>query len=150
KVLPDRSNPATYADVSSAGGFGRALERSVNPVGDEVERRAAVHRDRRPRMVGQHEDGGVIGGIGAPPALPRLVRPGAPDRTEHVAAQNPRADVVEPARREVVIDASRPAVLTEQLPERTGGKGPLVQCDPADAKRIVDALVGAGAVTVDR
>ncbi|WP_306667921.1 4-hydroxythreonine-4-phosphate dehydrogenase PdxA, partial [Klebsiella pneumoniae] len=58
-------------------------------------------------MVGQHEDRHVIGRGVAPPALPRIVGPGAAHRAEHVAAEDPGADIVEAARGEG-IDASGP------------------------------------------
>src|SRR4030095_10411935 len=100
-------------------------------------------------MVGQHEHGGVIGRLVAPPALPAVVGPGASDRPEHVAPHDPCSDVGEPARRKVVVDANRATVTSKHLSERTGGEGPFVQGEAADAQRIIEALVGASAVAVD-
>ncbi len=42
-----------------------------------------------------------------------------------------------------------PPSLPEHLPERAGREDPFVQGDTADAQRVVEALVGAGAVAVE-
>src|SRR5882724_11838471 len=92
---------------------------------------------------------GVIGRVVAPPPLPGVVGPGSSDRPEHVAAHDPRSDVVEPARRKLVIDARRAALVSEHLSKRTGGECPFVQRDAAGAERIVEVLVRASAVAVE-
>ena len=53
----------------------RLLERGVDAVGDEVEGRAALHLERRARVVRQHEHRHVVGRVVAPPALPGVVGP---------------------------------------------------------------------------
>src|SRR5689334_24450478 len=47
KVLPDGIRSATDAYILPVGGIARALERLVNAARYEVERRSAVHQDRR-------------------------------------------------------------------------------------------------------
>src|SRR2546426_2605666 len=69
------------------------LQRSVNTLGDEAKLRAARHPEWRPRMMRQHEDGGVIRRLPSPPALPAAIRPGGPDG----ARRWPQARVREPA-----------------------------------------------------
>src|SRR5262249_22396068 len=105
---------------------------------------------RSPGMVGEHENGGVIRRVIAPPALPAVVRPGSSHRPEHVAAHDPGSDVVEPACREIVVDPGRATVASVHLPKRTGRENPFVQRDPADAERVAEILVGTGAVSVER
>jgi len=148
QVLPDCRDAAAQPDVLIIRGFAGAFQCSVDAIGDEVEGGAAVHGDRCPGVVGEHEDGGVVRRFVAPPSLPALVGPGSPDRPEHVSAHDPRSDIAEPARREVVVDACRAAVTSKHLPKRTGGEGPFVQCNAADAERVVDVLVGPSAVAV--
>src|SRR6187397_1553770 len=73
KEVADRGGTSTEAHVlavgSLAGGFERLGGRGV----DEVKRRAALHLDRRARMVGEDEDRCVERRVVAPPALPRRV-----------------------------------------------------------------------------
>jgi hypothetical protein len=102
-------------------------------------------------MVGQDEDRHMVRWIGAPPALPLIVRPGSAHGSEHVAAHNPGAEILERAYREVVVDAGRPAISPQDVPlEGAGWNEPLVQLFAAAAERLVTALVGAGAEAVGR
>ena len=103
QILPNGGHAAAQPDVAAARRVPRLLQRGVNAVGDEPELRAALHRERRSRVMGQHEDGRVIRRLVAPPALPAVVRPRAADRAEHVPAENPRADSGEALRRDVVV-----------------------------------------------
>src|SRR5204862_5647049 len=85
------------------------------------------------------------------PAFPLIVRPGSAHRSEHVAAHDPGAEILERACGEVVVDAGRPAVSPQDLPlEGAGWKEPLVQLFAAAAQRLVTALVRAGAEAVGR
>ena len=122
----------------------------MDAIGDEMKRRAAVHGDRRPGVVGENENGRVIRWVVAPPSLPRIVGPGSSDRPEHVPAHDPGSDIGESARREAVIDAARAAIVAEHAAKGTGGEGPLVQCRAADAERVLEVLIGASAVAVER
>ena len=89
------------------------------------------------------------GGLSPHHPFQDIVRPGSADRAEHVATQDPRSDVVEPTRRELVVDAGRAAVSSKHLPKRAGGEGPFVQGCAANAKRVVEVLVGASTKTVE-
>jgi hypothetical protein len=74
-----------------------------------------------------------------------------PRTAEHVAAQNPGADVLESARGEIVVEAGLALVLAEQgALERAGRDEPFVQRHAADAERILQVLPGTGAVAVER
>src|SRR6266849_3484517 len=84
QILPNSGCAATEADVAAAGCSGRLLQSGVNAFGDKAKLRASRHPERRPRVMRQHEDGRVIRRFVAPPAFPAVVRPGAPDRTEHL------------------------------------------------------------------
>src|SRR5882724_201790 len=149
QILPDRRHAAADPNVLAFGGRGRALEGGLDPVGDEMEGGAALHLDRRPRMVGEHEDGNVIGRRVAPPPLPALVGPGPAHRPEHVAAQDPGPDIGEAADREILVDAGRPAVLAGHLVKHAGREEPPEQPGAAHAERIVEALIGSGAEPVE-
>src|SRR3954452_11925807 len=88
---------------------------------------------------------------GAPPAFPLEVRPRSAHRSEHVAAHDPGAEILERACREIIVDADRPAVSPQDvLLEGAGWQEPLVQLFAAAAERLVTALVGAGAEAVGR
>ena len=98
----------------------------------------------------------------APPALPAFVGPGPADRAEHVAAEDPGADILEAARRKGVVGARRPFALAGRgmIPksllstchslERARREDPFVQRFAADTQRIVGALVGARPESVER
>src|SRR3984893_18546196 len=93
----------------------------------------------------------MVRGIGAPPALPLMVRPGPAHRPEHIAAHDPGAEILERACCEVVVDAGRPAISPLDVPlEGAGWEKPLVQLFAAATQRLVTALVGAGAEAVGR
>src|SRR5439155_1744194 len=85
-------------------------ERGLDPVGDEVEGRAALHRNRVARVVGEHEDRRVVGRVLAPPACPGLV-PVATPGTEHVAAHDVGADALEELVGDLGVDAGPAARL---------------------------------------
>jgi hypothetical protein len=99
--------------------------------------------------VGQHENGRVIGRVVAPPALPAVVAPRIANRAEHVPAQDPRAEIFEPAGNEVVVDAGGAAVTAEEFLDRPRRERPLVQGDAPDAERVLETLVRARAEAVD-
>src|SRR6267143_6472551 len=130
----------------------------MNAIGNEVKRRAALHREGRTSMVREHEDGHVVGRVVAPPSHPAVVGPGAARRREHVAAHDPGAEVVKAARGKVVVDTFSADLVTDQRSSEVAGhlleclraEHPLVQRHPPDAHRIVQSLVRTGAVAIDR
>ena len=104
QVLAHGRDAAPDAHVLCPGGFARPPQGGLDPVGDKVEGRAARHLDRLARVVRQHEHRHVIRRALAPPPLPRLVGPVAADRAEHVAAEDPGADVRHALPRVVVVE----------------------------------------------
>src|SRR5262249_49265159 len=119
-------------------------------LGHEDEGSAAFHLDRIAGVVRKHEGRRVIGRIGAPPALPALVRPGTADRPEHIAAKDERAEPVHRTMCVSLIDAVRAAVLTDHCPEHARAEHPLMQLPPTLAERIFKALLGPCAEAVKR
>src|SRR5215831_3168761 len=86
--------------------------------------------------------------IVAPPSLPSIVGPGTADGSEHVAADDPRSDILQAARREVVVEASCTTVATEHALKRACCEDPFVQRGASDPKRVAEALIGPSAVAV--
>src|SRR5215472_11096836 len=150
QILPDGVDAAAEPDVATAGSLAGARKRGMDAIGDEMEGGSSIHGDRCTRMMGQHEGRHVIRRVVAPPSLPAVVRPRPTDRPEHVAPHDPGADVLEAARRELVVDAGRAAVLAEHLPERAGAEHPFMQRHAADAEGILQVLVRPGPEAVDR
>src|SRR5436309_13688827 len=108
KEVADHGGTSADADVlaarSLAGRFERLGRRSV----DEVERGAALHLDRRARVMGEDEDRRVERRVGAPPALPLRVL--VPSReTELSGTHDLGADPAIMQLRESVVDAVSPA-----------------------------------------
>src|SRR4029453_930581 len=101
-------------------------------------------------MVRQHEDGGVIRRVVAPPAFPRVVCPGAAHWPEHVSAQYPRPDVRQAACREIIVDARGAVIGSQHLLECARGMRPSVQSDTTHTKRVIDVLAWPSAITVKR
>src|SRR5687767_1018794 len=89
KILPVR--------VVGAGGLSGPRERLFDAAGDEVERGAALHLDGFARVMCEDEDRHVVWRVVAPPPSPCIIRPFTADGTEHVAAHDPRAEVLHAA-----------------------------------------------------
>src|SRR5438270_2386631 len=89
KILLDGCDTAADSYVPFLCSVFRTLERGMDSVGDEVKRCSAFHLDRLTRMVGQNKRRDMIWRFLAPPSLPRLIRPGATHRSEHVSPENP-------------------------------------------------------------
>src|SRR5215831_14390717 len=117
KILTHRLDAAADLHVATIGGLLRLIQRRLDTLGHKDEGGAAFHLDRIVRMMRQHEGRRVIGRIGAPPTLPALVRPGAADRPEHIAAEDEGAEAVHRTMCVGLIDAVRAAALTGHCPE---------------------------------
>ena len=150
QVLANGGDAASDADVLAVGCFFGLLESGAGAFGDEVEGGASFHDEGRPCVMGEDVDGRVIGGIVAPPAFPGVAVPWAADRAEHIAAEDPGADIFERLKSEVVIDALAATALALHLLEDFGVEKPGVQLHAADAEGIVEVLVRAGAEPVER
>src|SRR5215218_11476608 len=110
KELADHGGTSADAYVMAARGLAGRLERLGRRSVDEVERRAAIHLDRRARVMGEDEGRGVERRVGTPPALPLRVL-GPSGRAElvgtHDLGAHPR--IVQP--HEGVVDAAGAAGL---------------------------------------
>src|SRR5688500_14961755 len=92
----------------------------------------------------------VVWRLVAPPAVPSVIRPRSPDRSEHVPAHDRGADARVTLSHKVVVEPALAPVHPVCLTGGPGGEGPFVQAGAALAERIVDALVGPGDVSVER
>src|SRR4029453_10896615 len=91
-LLHDR-RAAAEQDVPVSGGCTRLLERALDPVGDQRERRPALLDDRFALMVSEHEDRHVERRVVAPPGIRiRIARPRPFAAAEHLAAHDSRTD----------------------------------------------------------
>src|SRR5882762_8206273 len=149
QILPDGGYAAAEAHVARARCGARLLPSGVNAFGDKAKLRPSRHPERRPRVMRQHEDGRVIRRLVAPPALPALVRPRTPDRTEHVAPKNPGTDSGEALLRNSVVDSRLPIVMAVHLAPQARVEEPLHQLGAPDAEQILQILVRPGTVAVD-
>src|SRR5918994_4451643 len=68
--VADHGGASAEAYVLAVRGLAGGLERLGGRGVDEVERRAALHLDRRARVMGEDEDRCVERRVGTPPALP--------------------------------------------------------------------------------
>ncbi len=91
------------------------------------------------------------GGFVAPPAFPALVGPRPAHRAEHVAAEDPGADVREAAAAK---SSSMPVVPPARLPNTCWkvrvGRNQSCSASPPTPSGLLETLVGAGAVAVER
>ena len=99
--------------------------------------------------MGEHEHGVVVRRLVAPPSVPLVAAPRAPDRAEHVAPHDGGADSGVAPDDELVVDTSVAAVDPVHFTAGVGGERPLVQARAAHTERVVDALVGTGHVAVE-
>lgn len=74
----------------------------------------------------------MVGGIVTPPAFPGIAAPRAADGSEHVATENPGADVFKRLSGEIVVDASGTAAgLAVHLLEDLSVKEPGIKFEAA-------------------
>src|SRR5258708_30615683 len=149
KILLNGGDAASDTNVFPIRGRCGCLEGAVDSIRHEVERRSSLHWDRFARVVGQHEHGVAKRRRVSPPALPGVVTPRPSNGSEHVSAEDPGAHVQEAPSEEVVVDPGRSSVLAVHALERPCGEGPLGQRLPADAHRILEALLRSGTESVD-
>src|SRR3954447_15137576 len=103
EILPHRGHAAADLDIEVTRGIPGALQRFLNPPGDEMKDGPAFHCDRRARVARQYEHRLMIGRILSPPAAPRVVGPGPAHGTEHVAAHDVRTDAYSGALGKIVV-----------------------------------------------
>src|SRR5260370_11080747 len=101
-------------------------------------------------MVGEDKDRGVNGRVVSPPSVPLLVRPGAVVGAELAPPHDLGADARGPGAGESVVDAGAAAGLALHDAEGTGREEPLVQPGSRMSKRGIQALLLAGAESIQR
>jgi hypothetical protein len=118
QVLLGDIGPTPERHVLASSRLPGQLEGWRDPISDEGERGPALQCQRRPRVMGQDEDGVMKGRVGAPPAVPRsrsIPRPVMP--AEHVPPHDRGPDA-----RERLLDypgalVDLPAFHALELPE---------------------------------
>src|SRR4051794_20420037 len=134
---------AADPDVQAVGCFAGDRERLVGDGVEEVERGAALHLDRGPGPVSEHEGRRVERRVRAPPASPvRVVLPAR--RAELVGTHDLGADADTVALGEGVVDSGGSACGPEP-----GSEHPLVQTLARMAERCLRGLRLAGAEAVE-
>src|SRR4051812_7399462 len=149
QILSNGCYAAAKADIQSARCSGRLLERCLNASGNKAKLGASGHSERRAWIMRQHEDRRVIGRLIAPPAFPALVRPRATNWAEHVAPQDPGANLGEALLRHCVVNSCLAIAITVQSLKCSCGEKPLHQFGSPDAERILEILVRSGTVAIN-
>ena len=149
QVLLDGRHAAAEPDILALGRLPRALERDLDARGDEMEVRCPHHRERGARVMRRHEHRRVVGRFVAPPTLPVVVRPRTSHRTEHVAPENPGADVGEPLLRKLVVDTRLSLALPYILRLVRVGRTHSINSRPPTPSGFCESLARARAVSVD-
>src|SRR5256714_1212209 len=150
ETLAQRGRRAADLDRAPARGLPGATERFLNSAGDEMKDGPAFHRDRFARVVRQHEHRHVIRRVLAPPAAPPVVGPRPAHGAEHVSAHDIRTDAFPEALGKIVVGTRRPARFSVYLTKRARADVPAVQLLTTHAEWVLQSLVGAGAVPVER
>ncbi len=101
-------------------------------------------------MMCQHKRRDAVRRIIAPPSFPRIVRPCAANRAEHITAQNPGAYILHSSLGPLIVNARRATLMPVHLLPGLRREKPLEQLRSTEAERILDALVSAGSVAIER
>ena len=151
QVLPDRGDAAAEADVAAARRLARALERGLDAVGDEMEGRAARHRERRARVMASARRP-ARGRAGCRPTSPSSCRP-ARGRAPGPNMLRPRIHAPMLSKPRAAKSSSMPGLRRRPCRTSSGRCGwrrtTACSAEAADAERVLQALVRAGAVAVE-
>src|ERR1700742_3935378 len=150
QILLNRRDSYANSNILPARRCGRFLRRLFNPLSHEVKRRPTLHLQRRPLVMRQHKDRHVIRRRVSPPSLPRFISPRPAHRSEHVPAQNPRAEILKTSCRKLLIDSGAPAFPTMHRAKRLRLERPSMHGHRADAQRVVDTLIYTRAKSIHR
>src|SRR6202051_5100201 len=141
QILPDDRNAAADANVLAAGDLCRPRQRGLDAIGHEVKDGAALHLDRRARMMGQDEHRHVVRRIVSPPALPGMVGPLAADRAEHVSSHDPCAHIFHRLSGEVIVGVGRSPLLADHFVKHPRLEQPVWQLHAANTKLMLQVLI---------
>src|SRR2546423_12880444 len=75
EILPHRGHSSADLDIKVTRGLPRALQRFLNPAGDEMKDGPAFHCDRLLAVPRQYEHRRMIGWVLPPPPPPLVLRP---------------------------------------------------------------------------
>src|ERR671919_2295395 len=143
QVLLDHAGPARERHVLPARRLRGLLQDSLDALGDEVEGRPALHLEWLAGVVGDDEDGHVVGGVLTPPTSP-VPSPRTGPTPEHVPPHDDGADVLPPASNHggARVGLAPAALLAVHLAEDGERHNPLVEALAAHAEGILHALSG--------
>src|SRR4051812_30131730 len=146
--LANHGGTAPDAYVPAARSLARRLERLGRRGVDEVERRTALHLDRRACVMRENEDRCVERRVGTPGALPlRVLVPSGV--AELPGTHDLRADPGREQLRERVVDAAGAAGPADHLAPPPGGEHPFVQPFAGVTEMCMGALTLTGAEAVE-
>jgi hypothetical protein len=120
KVLLNCRDTTAEPNIFSTSRFSGSHQCGLDAVRDEMKGRATCHRDRLARVMAEHKDRHVKGGIVAPPTFPIVVGPFSSDRPEHIAADDPCADIRKAARCKSVVHVGCSPFASVHFLERSG------------------------------
>jgi hypothetical protein len=149
KVLPDRGCATSNENIPIARRIEGCVESFFDPAVDEMEGCSSLHFERRARVVSEHEDWVVKGGIFPPPTGPLARLPRATYRAEHVATHDGRTNTRLPLREEVVVESFATAFSPDHLIAAAGCEQPFVELEAPNPEWIVNILVRPGCVTIE-
>ena len=116
---------------------------------EEMERCAPFQLDRRSRVMGEYEDGGLKDRVVAPLTLPCFIHPWTPLWPELVAAHDLGTDPLTPPACERIIEADSPSGLSVHLAKRPSRQEPFHEFPSGMAKGRVQTLSLASSETIE-
>lgn len=168
EVCSNCCDSASQPHVHAFGHGLRTLPCGLDSFCDEMERRTAFHGERCSGMMRQHEHIAMVRRIFAPPPFPIVVGPWAAEGTEHVPSYDPGSNILKTSSGEVIVNSSSASLVTERLLgyilesnraarlasvhflECASLEEPFHKPLAADAQRVIDALIRACAVAIQR
>src|ERR1022692_382349 len=150
KVLPDGGCATSDKNITVTRCSACCAASRFDTAVDEIEGGSSLHLNWRMRVVSEHEDRVMKGGILSPPAGPLALAPRATYWTEHVPTHDGGAHTRFPLREEVVVESLATAFSANHSTAAEGSEHPFVELGTANPERVAEVLVGAGGVTVER
>src|SRR6266550_8683237 len=98
---------------------------------------AAVHLERRPRVMREHKDRRVIRRLISPPAFPTFIRPRSTHWTKHIPPENICANILKALCGNVVVHTSLAILAAVHPLPGARGKEPIKHFEPAHPERIL-------------
>ena len=120
KVLLDRRDSTAEPNILPLSRFLSSFQCGLDAVRDEMKCRTTCHCDRFARVMAEHEDRHVKRRVVAPPTFPIFVGPFSSDRPEHIAADDPRANIRKTTRCKIIVHPRCSPVASVHLLKRSG------------------------------